>query len=187
MKKQKGLTLVELIAVMAISAVLGAIILSMFSVTGKLFTAAQQESFFNDEARVAFRSIEDDIRTASYVATDVSVSDGKIQIPNVGAVEVGFEKIPLVVSKKVKSTDAAGNVTTTTETYVYCFMENNKQLSRKRVSAVKQLEEISDGISNVKALSINKASDGRYNIKISFEDSKNNTNEYETVVTPRNS
>ena len=64
MKKKKGFTLVELIVVMAISAIFGAVVLAISVTSGNLFSMTQTDSVFNDQGRVAIGWIEDDLRTA---------------------------------------------------------------------------------------------------------------------------
>ena len=53
MKKKKGFTLVELMVVIAITAVFGAIVLMISTTSGKLFSMTQRDSYINDEARLA--------------------------------------------------------------------------------------------------------------------------------------
>ena len=62
MKKKKGFTLVELIAVIGITVIFGAIVLGISITSGKLFSMTQSQSVFNDEARLIISTLEEDLR-----------------------------------------------------------------------------------------------------------------------------
>lgn len=63
MKKKKGFTLVELIAVIAISAIFGSIVIAISITSGRLFSKVQTDSLFNDKGRLIIGWVEDDLRT----------------------------------------------------------------------------------------------------------------------------
>lgn len=64
MKKKKGFTLIELIAVIFISAILGALIISLFSSSNRMILRASKDNIMQDEARIIMDAIENDLRTA---------------------------------------------------------------------------------------------------------------------------
>lgn len=64
MKKKKGFTLVEMIAVIAIIGITGVLVFTLFGKTHKIFTSAEKESISVDEVRMVMSTLEEDIRLA---------------------------------------------------------------------------------------------------------------------------
>lgn len=73
MKKKKGFTLIELIAVICISAILGALIISLFSSSNRMILRAGKDNIMQDEARIIMDAIENDLRTAKPISI---ITDG---------------------------------------------------------------------------------------------------------------
>ncbi|MGL4572212.1 MAG: PilW family protein [Clostridium sp.] len=73
MKKKKGFTLIELIAVICISAILGALALSLFSSSNRMFLRASKDNIMQDEARIIMDAIENDLRVAKPISI---ITDG---------------------------------------------------------------------------------------------------------------
>lgn len=68
MKKKKGFTLIELIAVICISTILGALIISLFSSSNRMILRASKDNIMQDEARIIMDAIENDLRTAKPIS-----------------------------------------------------------------------------------------------------------------------
>lgn len=73
MKKKKGFTLIELIAAIGISAILGALALSLFSSSNRMILRASKDNIMQDEARIIMDAIENDLRTAKPISI---ITDG---------------------------------------------------------------------------------------------------------------
>ncbi|MDU4911967.1 type II secretion system protein [Clostridium baratii] len=73
MKKKKGFTLIELIAVICISVILGALIISLFSSSNRMILRASKDNIMQDEARIIMNAIENDLRTAKPISI---ITDG---------------------------------------------------------------------------------------------------------------
>lgn len=185
MKKKKGFTLVELIAVIAISAVFGAIVLAISLTTGKLFNMAQTDSVYNDKSRVIISTIEDDLRTASNI---VGTTTPLVQVNEVviGTDHYSFDS-PAKVILSFKKTNG--------DVYAYKYIEPNLstgstgELIRMKYDnsiGVKVFKPISTGFIDISDVSIKKnivATDNkRYTIILKFDGST----EYSAVITPRN-
>lgn len=74
MKKKNGFTLIELIAVMCISAILGAIVISLFASSNKMIIRASKDNIMQDEARVILDAVDNDLRVGKNISTGSSGS-----------------------------------------------------------------------------------------------------------------
>ena len=72
-KKKRGFTFIELIAVMFISAILGALAISLFSSSNKMLLNASKDNIMQDEARIIMDAIENDLRVAKPISI---ITDG---------------------------------------------------------------------------------------------------------------
>lgn len=119
--KKKGMTLIELIAVMAMIAIIGLGIMSLFLSQNKLFKSVNDGTIIQDEARLGLTSMEDDLRVAkntvfpaTVIATTSFTINSKVySIPTLngiqGKVLCGFTK---------KDKDASGVVTENEFAYI---------------------------------------------------------------------
>lgn len=184
MKKKKGFTLVELIAVIGISAIFGAIVLSIALTSGKLFNMAQTDSVNNDKARLIIGTIEDDLRTSSNIVgtptslamtTEVVIGSDHYALPLPGAkVVLSFKK-------------SDGGV------YAYTYIEpvvatgtKGELIRMKYDTGINEFKAVSGGYSDVSKITVKKnivATDNkRYTIDLEFEGGA----KYNSVITPRN-
>lgn len=77
MKKKKGFTLVEMIAVIAIIGITGALVFTLFGKTHKVFSLAEKESISVDEARMAMSILEEDIRLSDKGSSIDIINNGE--------------------------------------------------------------------------------------------------------------
>ncbi|WP_326511755.1 type II secretion system protein [Clostridium intestinale] len=75
MKKKKGFTLVEMIAVIAIIGITGALVFTLFGKTHKVFSAAEKESVDVDSARSILSVIGEDIMMANSIKAESEDSE----------------------------------------------------------------------------------------------------------------
>lgn len=174
--KKKGFTLVEMIVVIALVAIFGAIVLSISVSSGKLFTMVQSNSVFNDEARVIISDIEDELRFARDIeesnattATSISYKTNSYPISE-------LSNIVLIYTVK------EGGSTST-----YAFTRgtiSNKVIKYKLGSS--GAKEVGITASNVSSFKVLKdASNKSYNLEIKFDNGKNSAS-YKSAITPRN-
>lgn len=99
--KKKGVTMIELIAVMAMIAIIGLGIMSLYISQTKLFNTVNNETIIQDEARLILTSIEDDLRFGrntvfSNSGNSVTINSNNYTIPaldsQAGTIVYGFTK-----------------------------------------------------------------------------------------------
>lgn len=178
MKKKKGFTLVELMVVLGLVAIFGAITLTISVTSGKLFSNVQKKSIFNDDARILIANIEDELRAAKNIeGTKTIASPSTISYLGNNYSSLEF---PL-------SGDA-----------VLCYTIKESGTEKKyayvRDSVSKEVKKFTLGsnqysgfnVLSVSEFKVNKdASSKGYNVSIKFDDNKNK-GEYNSIVTPRN-
>jgi len=98
--KKKGITLVELMVVMAISVIVLSIINTMFFSTNKLLNKVDNKSYLQDLARGVINSVGDDIKNSTYATTDVSKSEDKLFIDGIEFGPVDKLQTPIVYVEK---------------------------------------------------------------------------------------
>lgn len=177
MKKNKGFTMVELIAVMAISTILGALVLGLFVSLNNLFTRSQADTTFNDNSRIIFSTVENDIRAAKnitipgsdIVSTTLQIGATTYNLPTASRVLVGY-------TKKVSGRELA-----------YAVVIINDKIFRLKQSGTNLVEE-NLGYAYVDSdTNFTKSADNKsYTFNLKFKDPKRNTVSYQTVITPRN-
>lgn len=183
MKKKKGFTLVELIAVIGISAIFGAIVLSIAFTSGKLFNMAQTDSVNNDKARLIIGTIEDDLRTASNINGTPATLTMKTEV----VIGTDHYALPLPGAKVVLSFKKSNG-----DVYAYTYIEpdiatgTKGELTRMKYDdaiGVKVFKPVSGGYSDVKEITVIKnPTDKSYTITLKFD----NESKYSSVITPRN-
>lgn len=90
-KKKKGLTLVELVVVMAIMAIFGGAVMTLFLSQNKSLTYVQDSTILQNEARLVLNSLEEDIRVAKdrkINATSISTVGGNTYTPTTGQIVI---------------------------------------------------------------------------------------------------
>lgn len=107
-KKKKGFTLIELIAAMFIMAILGSLILSLFTSSNRMLIESNSSTILQDEGRIVLDAIENDLKVAK------KESIKKLADPKKG---VSFE-------------DKSGNL------YAYEFDAANKTIKKTKDSGI---------------------------------------------------
>lgn len=183
MKKKKGFTLVELIVVIAITAIFGAIVLSISTTSGKLFSMTQSDSYINDEARLALSVLEEDIRVGKEIyCKDDGYLNGNSSITidggnTVKCSDIGLPQGQFKILLKVK---VRGEL-------IY-YVHYGDKLERMKFDGV--IFKTINTISNVEEGIIKKnqsdTNDKRYFVEIKFKGYKGEIQEYKSAVMPRN-
>lgn len=182
MKKKKGFTLVELMVVIAITAVFGAIVLMISTTSGKLFSMTQRDSYINDEARLALSVLEEDLRigknvdhSIDYLSGDDEITIGGVTVSNCKDIGLPEGQFKILLKANIRG-----------ELYYYIHYANKLEKMKLEVGRFKTI----NTISNVKEGGISKnlsdPTDKRYFVGFRFEDSRGDTTVYSTVVMPRN-
>lgn len=179
MKKKKGFTLVEMVVVIAILSVFGAIVLSISVSSSKLFEMTKKTSEMNDNARIVSGKIEDDLRVSRRIvgSSDTPVTeldyDGKIySLPIVSKLVVAYTK-----------KEGENNVS---YALVQTQLPNNERIKLYRLLDDSTLEDTNYELINVESFKVTKDSTNKgYILNIKFDDGKNSA-EYNSVITPRN-
>ena len=97
MKKKKGFTLIELIAAIGISAILGALALSLFSSSNRMILRASKDNIMQDEARIIMDAIENDLRTAKPISI---ITDGVEFSKTVSGALISILKLEMKLEKQ---------------------------------------------------------------------------------------
>lgn len=183
MKKEKGFTLVELIAVIGITAIFGAVVLAISVTSGKLFSMTQTESVFNDEARLIISTFEEDLRVGKDIEiTPISLyGDMDITINGINMGKCKDIGLPEGPFDRILSIKVRGDL--------YYYIKVGDRIERKKFGGAAFKSDVS-GIEKIKDIEITKdssvPSDKRYFINIQFENDNGEITEYSSAVMPRN-
>lgn len=123
MKKKKGFTLVELIAVIAMMGIIGTAVMGFFIDQNKVFFRTKNETKLQDEARIILSALEEDLRIGKNI-------DGSS--PNT----VKFKKSETEYKYTI-DTDGVFKKMTTTDT-IHRFSGSVTELKVEKISEDKQ-------------------------------------------------
>ncbi|MGL4109460.1 PilW family protein [Clostridium sp. LP20] len=200
--KKKGFTMIELIAVMAISAIIGLAIMSLILSQNKLFFHVNNETVSQDETRLAFSVMEDDIRSGrNKVGTTLKVEEitintstyklAQIDGENKGVVLCGFTRREQALepdgSGKV---DATGNPVMVDVACAYIYYKHDSSETGSLVfvrqnSAGTHLSNVTTISKDVKKAEVMIKANGEYVIDLAIKKGTAEEN-FKCVVTPRN-
>lgn len=182
LSKQKGFTIIEILAVMAISAIIGGIILSLFISSQKSFINANNENIIQDEARMIVEFLENDLKVGKKISASGGTSIVTINSNTYNCSFATGEVIDVKYAYSVK--DSTGN----TNIYVYMII-GKKLVKGKAVETgisppiVRNIEVYGTLTNNLETLTITGSSVLNINFKLKAGSSENN---YSLTVTPRN-
>ena len=190
-KKVKGFTLVELIAVMAIMAIVGALVLTLFNYQSKWFGKVNKETRIQDEARITIMALENDIRTGrnkSY-ATDINKDSNDPSISEVTQINGsnipgGSSKVIMQFKRRYSKEDSEEEVLVN---YFYVLKGNELILLKEDTTISKPNSlviqtRLSRNVKSIQIISGAKSTE----VKLKLDNGEG-TKEFNTVVSPRNS
>lgn len=87
-KKKKGFTLIEVIAVIAIIGITGALVFTLFGKTHKVFSVSEKESRNIDEVRLVLSALEEDIKLSD-AEPNITYKDETNNYGNIASINIG--------------------------------------------------------------------------------------------------
>ena len=178
MGKKKGFTLVELIAVIGIAAIFGAIVLGISTTSGKLFTMTKVQSAFNDDARFILNMLEDDLRVGKDIDIQTLRCNGSTNITVNGTLTGSCSSfnLPAGTFDIVLRLNVRGDL--------YYYIKVGNRLERKKFGGV-AFKPSGEMIGEIKEFKIEEK-DKKYLMSIEFENSNGENAKYKSSVMPRN-
>lgn len=187
--KKKGFTMVELIAVMALMAVVGLVINSLFIYADKTFGLVRDTSYLQDEARIIFSTFESDIKMAKEYSNNLIVSGNSLIVKDKNGTEIANSPInisslgggsitPIGYVKLVKEVEGS------LKNLEYVYLQRGGELIRAEV-ILNNLGNINIPSKNLQFISTN-SNDKEVEINISLKSKKSNEEKFSTIITRRN-
>ncbi|MGG7178824.1 PilW family protein [Clostridium paraputrificum] len=203
MKKSKGFTLVELIAVMAMSAIIGLVIMSLIISQNKMFFHVNNETISQDETRLAFSALEDSIRgggnqtnSSSIPVNTIKIDTKDYSLDTVNGLNKGIVLYAFTQNEKMYNPDGSekidpstGKVVTIDRGYAYVYYKKDTDSTGyfvylKGNDSKNKLNQVSVISKDVKKVEITK-SGGEYVVNLVIK--KGTAEEsFKNVITPRN-
>lgn len=181
--KQRGMTLVELIAVIAIMGIVSGLIASMFSSSNSLFTRAHNQTILQDEVRLIASAIEEDGKTG--ISKDVSYTGSSVAYSIPDSTAVNYE-LGSISSEIVEIIFACRK---NNEDYIYVLIGNDAQpkklMKYKGNPDTGRISEVATLGNFVESVVVDKSSIP-YKLKVLVKDSRGNSEGVDSLITPRN-
>lgn len=179
-KCKKGFTLAELIAVMAIITIVGGLAMTLLSTQNKWFGKINKETRLQDEARITFLALENDIRIGRskvYTTNELVDSTGLGEVDKIFSKDLPTNIKPAKEIMKFKRKDTSGAEKN------YAYVLKNKTLFLIREDSTLEIQtKLSESIEKVQI--IEKAESTEIKLNLNNGDG---TKEFTTTVSPRNS
>lgn len=177
--KKKGMTLVEVIAVIAIFGIISVVIYSFLGSSNKIFTNTYGQSILEDEIRTITSVFEDNIKTgkkqsfAGDTATFKNPSGGADKV-----VPITGTSVSVIYAFSQGGKDYA---------YILEGSSSRKQFKKIDCTTAPNGQEIAVLSKNVESLTLDTSKiPYKLSVKLNDEKEKPNTRLYEAYVTPRN-
>lgn len=180
--KQKGFTMIELLAVMAITAIVSGIIMSLFISAQKSFISANNENIIQDEARTMVEFLENDIKIGKKRTSTDGIGKVEIDSKEYTCAFATGQSISAKYAYQVKN--AAGDM----ETYIYLvvgkkLIKGKAKVTGSGASEVRTIDLLGTLTTHLESFDIPNGSVVKINFKLKAGSSEN---DYSITVTPRN-
>ena len=174
---KKGFTLVELIVVIGLVALFGAIVLSVSLSSSKLFSMVQKTSRITDDARIVIGDLEDELRFATNIQeTNLGVTSTIDYNGNSYSIPLSGGNVVIVYTVKEGDQEA-----------IYSYVRNNlnNEVTKYKLAS-SPIVPVGITANNVTEFEIKKDSSNKiYNLNMTIDDGKNRAS-YKSAITPRN-
>lgn len=182
-RKTKGMTLVELIAVIAIMGIITWLIYSIFASSNTLFGKAHGQVKLQDELRLISTAIEEDIKAS--ISKGVSVAGSSITVAIAGETAVSYDFSG--VSSEPEEVVFGGR----REGFDYIYVLVGDSSGLRKIKKFKcnpsdgSKVEVANLGNQVKSINID-TSVSPYKFSLSVEDGRGNSENMNSLITPRN-
>ena len=180
--KKKGVTLIELITVLAIMTIIFSVVYSVFSAGNNIYNKGSNEVEIQDSARSVFLSVGENLNRAAYatVSKVTLASSNSVKVVNSYGSEITFSNISNIVSSPFRAIYIEID---STKAYLYIIKSINGRKELHRVDYVSK----ASGVVLVSFEDIVFTErDNIFTIDFSKKDKDNNLRKYSTSVFIRN-
>lgn len=178
---RKGFTLIEILAVLAISAIIGTVIISLFISSIKSYNITNNENIIQDEGRMIVEFLENDMKIG--IKKSVAKLDS-----NLGKTEIDGQIVScnFAAGKSIEPIFACELNDNTGNKEIYVYIKVDKELIRGKVVSGAVGKEVKKlGTLTTNLISFSPIDTNPYKVKFTLG-TTGSENEYNILITPRN-